>query len=69
MRATVKRKKKPNWTFNWDGKHYSLTTHYGNKYRLSLDGEVKVEALKGNKWVNSWKTNDVVRPTQISFSV
>jgi hypothetical protein len=69
MQATVKRKNKKDWIFNWDGAAYSMVTHYGNKYRLSVDGEVKVEVLSGSSWKNDWKTNDTVRPTQVIFSL
>jgi hypothetical protein len=69
MQAVVKRKNKKDWVFNWDGQNYSLTTHYGNKYRLSLTDGVKIEALHGNTWRHDWKINDTVRPTQVVFSI
>jgi hypothetical protein len=69
MQAVVKRKNKKDWVFNWDGNSYSMVTHYGNKYRLSVTEGVKVEVLSGSDWKNDWKTNDTVRPTQVIFSL
>ena len=69
MKAVVKRKNRQDWVFNWDGKHYTKVTHYGNQYRLSLDEGVRVEVLSGQTWKSDWKTNDTVRPTEVVFSL
>lgn len=69
MQAVVKRKNKKDWVFNWDGKTYSMKTHYGNIYRLALDDSLKVEVQKNGSWENNSVTNDTVRPTQVIFSL
>lgn len=69
MQAVVRRKNKKDWVFKWDGKTYSMKTHYGNNYRLAMGPEIKVEVLKGNDWENNSTTNDTVRPTQVIFSL
>lgn len=69
MQAIVVRKNKEDWIFDWDGNQYSMKTHYGNQYRLSLHGGAKVERLIDGKWSSDWKINDIVRPTQINFNV
>jgi hypothetical protein len=70
MTAVVKRKNRQDWVFNWDGQHYTKVTHYGNRYRLSLDRGVKVEMLVGNGlWRHDSDTDDTVRPTEVIFSL
>jgi hypothetical protein len=69
MQAVVKRKNKKDWVFKWDGKAYTMVTHYGNVYRLALDDSLKVEVQSGPDWKSNGKTNDTVRPTQVIFSL
>jgi len=69
MQALVKRKNKKDWVFKWDGKAYSMVTHYGNTYRLALSDNLKVEIQKDTGWENNSTINDTVRPTQVIFSL